>query len=95
MGRLTHWSEHTSSVPSANTCASSSGGTSSYRALSELASAYTLTNLPLTSSALVPGTVLHFVITMCLPTAATNAYQGLTSTLTFTFRGVQRAGAQK
>jgi len=82
-------------VPSANTCATSSGGTGSYRALSELASAYMLTNLPLTSSALVPGTVLHFVITMCLPTATGNTYQGLTSTMTFTFRGVQRAGTQR
>ena len=82
-------------VPSANTCATSSGGTSSYRALSELASTYTLTNLPLSSGALAPGTVLHFVITMCFPTATGNTYQGLTSTLTFTFRGVQRSGMQK
>ena len=78
-------------VPSANTCASSSGGTGSYRALSELSSAYTLQNLPTLSA----STTLHLVVTMCFPTAATDSFQDVTSTLTFTFAGVQRAGTNK
>jgi hypothetical protein len=78
-------------VPSAGTCATSNGGTSSYRAVSELASPYTLVNLP----ALSASTTLHLVITLCFPTAATDSYQDLTSTLTFAFAGVQRSGTNK
>ena len=86
-------------IPAANTCANTSSGTvtggSTYRALSELASAYTLTNLPLTSSALVPGTVLHFVITMCFPTATGNTYSRPHVDDDLHVPGVQRAGLQK
>jgi hypothetical protein len=78
-------------VPSAGTCATSSGGTASYRALSELSSAYTLVNLPTLSA----STTVHLVITMCFPTAAGDTLQDATSTLTFTFAGVQRSGTNK
>jgi hypothetical protein len=78
-------------VPSAGTCATSSGGTSSYRALSEMATPYTLVNLPTLSA----STTLHLVITMCFPTAAGDSFQDTTSTLTFAFAGVQRSGTSK
>jgi hypothetical protein len=79
-------------VPTANTCATSTGGTGSYRSLSELGSGYTLTNLPTLSA----GTSLHLVITMCLPTNAGNTFQSATGTaLTFSFDGVQRAGTNR
>ena len=78
-------------VSAAGTCATSSGGTSSYRAVSELSSAYTFLNLPTLSA----STTLHLVITMCFPTAAGDSFQDVTSTLTFSFAGVQRAGTAK
>lgn len=78
-------------MPTAPTCATSTGGTNSYRSLSELASAYTLVNLPTLSA----STTLHLVITMCLPSSTGDTYQDLTSTLTFTFTGTQRTGTNK
>jgi hypothetical protein len=79
------------SVPSAGTCASSNGGTGSYRAVSELSSPFTLVNLPTLSA----STQLHLVVTVCFPTAADDTFQDVTSTLTFTFAGVQRPGTDK
>jgi spore coat-associated protein N len=78
-------------VPSAGTCATSNNGTGSYRAVSELGSAFPLVNLP----TLAASTTLHLVITMCFPTNAGDTYQDLTSTLTFAFAGVQRSGTAK
>jgi hypothetical protein len=44
---------------------------------------------------LVANTTYHFVIFVCFPTAADDTYQNASGTLTFTFAGVQRSGANK
>jgi len=81
----------TTTPPAAGTCAESKNGTSSYRAVSELGSAFTLVNMQTLSA----STTLHLVITLCFPQLASDSYQDLASTLTFTFAGVQRAGTNK
>lgn len=42
-------------------------------------------------NSLTAGGTDHLMVTLTLPSSAGNAYQGLTSTLTYTFTGTQRA----
>jgi predicted ribosomally synthesized peptide with SipW-like signal peptide len=46
-------------------------------------------------TSLAAGATDHLRVTLTLPTTAPNAMQGLSSTLTYTFTGTQRAGASK
>ena len=44
-------------------------------------------------SAMASGGTDHLRVTLTLPTTADNAFQGLTSTITYSFTGTQRAGS--
>lgn len=46
-------------------------------------------------SSLTPGGTDHLRVTVTLPTSAGNSFQGLTSTVAYTFTGTQRAGASQ
>jgi hypothetical protein len=74
-------------LPSAGTCPAV-GTLSSLNALNS--SAASLTNLTVTTSA-----SNHLVVFMCFPTADGDTYQDASSTITWTFAGVQRSGALK
>jgi spore coat-associated protein N len=74
--------------PPANTCPPSSGTVVPLHTLK--ASAQTLSNVSTTASS-----TMHLLVLMCFPTAAGDSFQDATSTLTFTFAGVQRAGTNK
>lgn len=53
-------------------------------------------NIPLSNlSSLTAGTADNLRVTATLPSAAGNTFQGLTSTLTYTFTGVQRTATNK
>lgn len=76
-----------STLPSAGTCPAV-GTLSSLNALNSAAAS--LTNLTLTTSA-----SNHLVVFMCFPTADGDTYQDASSTITWTFAGVQRSGTLK
>jgi spore coat-associated protein N len=53
-------------------------------------------NLPLSNlSSLAAGITDHLRVTLTLPSSAPNTMQGLSSTLDYTFVGIQRAGTNK
>jgi hypothetical protein len=76
------------SEPPANACPPASGTVTTVNTVAGGAQA--LSNLTLT-----PGASNDLVVFLCLPTAADDNYQDASSTLTFTFAGVQRAGTDK
>lgn len=88
------WTEAGSSPAYTYTC----GGTQqdvlatsgSPTAISTLTGATSLSNVDLT-----PGTANHLMVRLSFPTTADDAFQDLSSTLTFTFSGVQRAGTDE
>jgi spore coat-associated protein N len=54
------------------------------------------TDLALASmAALTPGDTDDMVVTVTLPTAADNIFQGKSATMEYTFTGTQRAGTSK
>jgi spore coat-associated protein N len=55
-----------------------------------IGSGLALSNLTMTS-----GATNHLRVTVSLPSSAGNALQGLSSTITYTFTGTQRAGTSK
>ncbi len=52
-------------------------------------------NVALPGVGVAVGDVSHLRVTMTLPTAADNTFQGQTSVITFAFVGVQRAGTNR
>jgi spore coat-associated protein N len=51
--------------------------------------------MALANLSLAAGGVDHLRVTLALPAAADNAFQGKSSTITYTFTGTQRAAAAK
>ena len=52
-------------------------------------------NLPLSGLGVVSGAVNHLRVTLSLPAAADNTFQGKSSTIDFAFTGTQRAATNK
>jgi hypothetical protein len=75
-------------LPSAGTCPPPDGTVSSLNSLTVIPE--TLTNITTTA-----GASNNLVVFMCFPNSADNQWQDESSTLTFTFSGVQRAGTNK
>ena len=53
------------------------------------------TNLALANLTLTAGTTDHLRVTVTLPSTAGNSLQNLSSTIAYTFTGVQRAGTNQ
>lgn len=83
------WTEAGSSPAYTYTC---SGTTSTVLAsMPVIVTNQTLSNL----SSLAPATTDHLRVTLSLPVATDNPFQGKTSAITYTFTGNQRAGTNK
>ena len=53
------------------------------------------TNLALSNLTLTAGTTDHLRVTVTLPSSAGNSLENLSSTIAYTFTGVQRAGTNQ
>ena len=83
------WTESGSSPAFTYTCSGSTSTVVSSRAI--IGSNIALSNLTVTTA----GNTDHLRLTLTLPTAAGNAFQGLTSTIAYTFTGAQRAATDR
>ena len=81
------WTE--AGPPYTYTCSGTTSSVLATRAV--IGSALTLSNL----TALTAGATDHLRVTVNLPSATGNTFQGLTSTVTYTFTGIQRAATNK
>jgi spore coat-associated protein N len=82
------WTEGGSAPAYTYTCSGSTSTVLSSRAI--IGSGLALSNLTITS-----GATNHLRVTVSLPSNAGNTLQGLSSTITYTFTGTQRAGTSK
>jgi len=83
------WTESGTAPAYTYTC---SGTTTSILAASAAGNTSTLSSLAALSSG---SSTDHLLVTLALPTAAGNSLQGLSTTITYAFNGMQRAGASK
>ncbi len=83
------WTESGSSPAFTYTCSGSTSTVVSSRAI--IGSNIALSNLTVTTA----GNTDHLRLTLTLPTTAGNAFQGLTSTVSDTFTGTQRAATDR
>ncbi len=83
------WTESGSSPAFTYTCSGSTSTVVSSRAI--VGSNIALSNLTVTTA----GNTDHLRLTLTLPTTAGNAFQGLTSTVAYTFTGTQRAATDR
>jgi spore coat-associated protein N len=82
------WTEGGSAPAYTYTCSGSTSTVLSSRAI--IGSGLALSNLTITS-----GATNQLRVTVSLPSSAGNTLQGLSSTITYTFTGTQRAGTSK
>jgi hypothetical protein len=85
----TPWTEAGTSPAYTYTC--SGGSTSVLAQRAVIGSALALTNL----TALTAGDTDHLLLTLTLPSATDNTFQGLTSVIDYSFTGTQRAGTNR
>jgi spore coat-associated protein N len=85
----TAWTEAWSSPAYTYTC--SGGSTSVLAQRAVIGSALALTNL----TALTAGDTDHLLLTLTLPSTTDNTFQGLSSTIDYSFTGTQRAGTNR
>lgn len=83
------WTESGTAPAYTYTC---SGTTTSILAASPAGNTSTLSSLAALSSG---SSTDHLLVTLALPTAAGNSLQGLSTTITYSFNGTQRAAASK
>jgi len=83
------WTESGTAPAYTYTC---SGTTTSILAASAAGNTSTLSSLAALSSG---SSTDHLLVTLALPTAAGNSLQGLSTTITYAFNGMQRAAASK
>jgi predicted ribosomally synthesized peptide with SipW-like signal peptide len=83
------WTESGSSPAFTYTCSGSTSSVVASRAV--IGNNISLSNLTVTSA----GATDHLRLTLSLPTTAGNSFQGVTSTISYTFTGTQRAGTDR
>jgi len=83
------WTESGSSPAFTYTCSGSTSSVVASRAV--IGNNIALSNLTVTSA----GATDHLRLTLSLPTTAGNSFQGVTSTISYTFTGTQRAGTDR
>jgi spore coat-associated protein N len=83
------WTESGSSPAFTYTCSGSTSSVVASRAV--IGNNIALSNLTVTSA----GATDHLRLTLSLPTTAGNTFQGVTSTISYTFTGTQRAGTDR
>ena len=83
------WTESGSSPAFNYTCSGSTSSVVASRAV--IGNNISLSNLTVTSA----GATDHLRLTLSLPTTAGNSFQGVTSTISYTFTGTQRAGTDR
>ena len=84
------WTESGSAPAYTYTCSGTTSAVLASRPV--IGAALALSNL---SDLATAGTTAHLRLTLSLPTPAGNTFQGLSSTLTYTFTGTQRAGTSR
>jgi len=83
------WTESGSSPAFTYTCSGSTSTVVASRAV--IGANIALSNLTVTTT----GNTDHLRLTLTLPTTAGNAFQGLTSTIAYSFTGIQRAATDR
>jgi hypothetical protein len=83
------WTESGASPAYTYTCGGSTSSVLASRAI--IGSGLSLSNM----SSLSPGSTDHLRVTLSFPSAAGNSFQGLSSTISYSFTGTQRAGTDK
>jgi predicted ribosomally synthesized peptide with SipW-like signal peptide len=83
------WTESGVSPAFTYTCGGSTSSVLASRAI--IGSGVSLSNM----SSVTPGSTDHLRVTLSFPSAAGNSFQGLSSTISYSFTGTQRAGTNK